>query len=66
MKTKCGYPIPTNLRVFKTHYDYYYGIGKLSQKECIDRSLLVSGVTFVDQVEFNDYVKENQLDTILR
>lgn len=65
MDTKCGYAVPMNPRVFKTHFDYYNGIGKFSHKECIDRSLLVSGVTFVDQYEYDDYIKMNQLDSIL-
>ena len=64
MKIKCGYPVPTNTRVFKSQYNYFYGIGKLSQKECIDRSLLVSGVTFLDQTEYKDYIKDNHLDSI--
>lgn len=65
MKQKYGYAIPTNLKVFKSHYEYYNGIGKLTQKECVDRSLLVSGVTFVDQTEYDDYKQTYHLDNIL-
>ncbi len=65
MNIKCGYAVPTNARVFKSQYNYFYGIGKLSQKECVDRSLLVSGVTFVDQNEYDDYIKTHHLDNIL-
>jgi hypothetical protein len=65
MKIKCGFAVPTNVRVFKSHYDYYHGIGQLTQKECVDRSLLVSGVTIIDQNEYDDYKKIHHLDTIL-
>jgi len=62
---KCGYAIPTNINVFKTHFEYYYGIGTLTQKECIDRSLLVSGVTIVSDNEYQDFKRTNHLDHIL-
>lgn len=66
MNYKFGNAIPINLRIFKSNYSYYNGIGNLSQKECINRSLLVSGVKFVDQAEFDEYIEENHLETILK
>lgn len=65
MKIKCGYAIPTNIEVFKSHFEYYNGIGSFTQKECVDRSLLVSGVTIVSDNEYNDFKKINHLDHIL-
>lgn len=64
MNYKFGYPIPLNLDIFKTNFDYYNGMGKLSKDECIDRSLLVSGVQVVDYEDFERYVDENQLQDI--
>lgn len=64
MTYKFGYTIPGNLRVFKSNFDYFHGIGKYSKDECIERSLLVSGVQLVDETEYDDYIKDHQLEKI--
>lgn len=64
MSYKFGYTIPVNLKIFKTNYDYYNGIGKFTQDECIDRSLLISGVQLVDLQEYETYVEEHHLRDI--
>lgn len=66
MAYKFGYTIPINLKVFQTNYDYFNGMGNLSQDECIDRSLLISGVKLVDEQEYESYINEFQLSTIFK
>lgn len=66
MRYKFGNAIPINLQIFKSNYAYYNGIGNLTQKECVNRSFLVSGVKFVDQLEYNKYIIDHKLETILK
>lgn len=64
MSYKSVYAIPLNLNIFKKNYEYFNGIGKMTKEECIDRSLLVSGVQVVDHEDFEDYIETHQLKDI--
>jgi hypothetical protein len=66
MAYKFGYTIPMNITIFKSNFDYYHGIGKFSKDECIDRSLLISGVRLVDQEDYIDYIADNDLQDIFK
>lgn len=64
MTYKSVYAIPLNLKIFKKNYDFYNGIGKLTKEECVDRSLLISGVQVVDLEDFEEYIETHQLENI--
>ena len=64
MSFKFGYTVPINLKIFKSNFEYFNEIGKFSKEECIQRSLLVSGVTLVDENEFQDFIEHHHLQDI--
>ncbi len=66
MKRKQLYFVPANVKLFKSNYDYYNGIGKLTQAECIDKSMHVSGVRSVESNEYEDYIQHNRLHDIFK
>lgn len=66
MARKTQHAIPINLQIFKSNYSYYNGIGNLTKDECINRSLLVSGVKLVDLEEYDAYIDQNHLDEIFK
>ncbi len=66
MRRKKIYSVPVNVKLFKSNYDYFNGIGKLTQAECIDRSMHVSGIKNVQHNEYEDYIQINQLNNIFK
>lgn len=66
MNPKSLYNVPVNIKLFRSNFNYYNGIGKFSNSQCIDKSLHIAGTKKVNHNEYEEFIQCNQLSNIFK